>query len=105
LTPLIAKYRDDAIQIYFPYPRALTGNPKGDTFMRMLVIAFNRDGLARAAAKRRTLGRLSRCPGEELKWQRASLRENLCNCLPEIDQRRLILGCDVARKSGACRSF
>ena len=50
LAPLIAKYRGDAVQIYFPYPRALAGNPKGDTFMRMLVIVFNRDGLARAAA-------------------------------------------------------
>jgi hypothetical protein len=50
LTPLIAKHREDAVQIYFPYPRALTGNPKGDTFMRMLVIVFDRDGLARAAA-------------------------------------------------------
>jgi hypothetical protein len=50
LAPLIAKYRGDAAQIYFPYPRALTGIPKGNTFMRMLVIVFNREGLARAAA-------------------------------------------------------
>jgi hypothetical protein len=50
LAPLIAKYRDGAVQIYFPYPRALAGNPKGNTFMRMLVIVFNREGLARAAA-------------------------------------------------------
>jgi hypothetical protein len=51
LKPLIAKYRDDAVQIYFPYPRALEGNPKGNTFMRMLVMVFNREGLARAAAR------------------------------------------------------
>ncbi len=50
LKPLIAKYRGNAVQIYFPYPRALAGNPKGNTFMRMLVIVFNREGLARAAA-------------------------------------------------------
>jgi hypothetical protein len=50
LTPLIAKYRSDAVQIYFPYPRVLAGNPKGNTFMRMLVIVFNREGLARVAA-------------------------------------------------------
>jgi hypothetical protein len=51
LTPLITKYREDAAQIYFPYPRALAVNPKGNTFMRMLVIVFNREGLARAAAR------------------------------------------------------
>ncbi len=28
LAPRIAKYRDGAVQIYFPYPRALAGNPK-----------------------------------------------------------------------------
>jgi hypothetical protein len=50
LAPLIAKYRGDAVQIYFPYPRALVGIPKGNTFMRMLVMVFNREGLARAAA-------------------------------------------------------
>jgi hypothetical protein len=37
LAPLIAKYRGDAVQIYFPYPRSLAINPKGNTFMRMLV--------------------------------------------------------------------
>jgi hypothetical protein len=50
LKPLIAKYQGDAVQVYFPYPRALVVNPKGNTFMRMLVIVFNREGLARAAA-------------------------------------------------------
>ena len=51
LRPLIAKYRADAARIYFPYPRELTDPPRGDTFMRQLVLAFDRDGLARAAAK------------------------------------------------------
>jgi hypothetical protein len=51
LRPLIAKYRADAARISFPYPRDLTDPPHGDSFMRQLVIAFDRDGLARAAAK------------------------------------------------------
>jgi hypothetical protein len=51
LRPIITKYRGDAARIYFPYPRELTEPPHGDTFMRQLVIAFDRDGLARAAAK------------------------------------------------------
>jgi hypothetical protein len=51
LRPLIAKYRSDAVRIYFPYPREFTDPPRGETFMRQLVIAFDRDGLASAAAK------------------------------------------------------
>jgi hypothetical protein len=49
LRPLIAKYRSDAARIYFPYPREFTDPPHGETFMRQLVIAFDRDGLERAA--------------------------------------------------------
>jgi hypothetical protein len=51
LLPLIAKYRADAAHIYFPYPRELTDPPHGNTFMRQLVLAFDRDGLARAASR------------------------------------------------------
>jgi hypothetical protein len=51
LRPVIAKYRGDAVRIYFPYPREFTDPPRGDTFMRQLVMAFNRDGLARASTK------------------------------------------------------
>ena len=51
LRPLIAKYRADAARVYFPYPRDLADPPQGNTFMRQLVIAFDRDGLAHAAAK------------------------------------------------------
>ena len=51
LQPVLAKYRDDAARIFFPFPRELAGSPHGDTFMRQLVIAFSRDGLQRAAAK------------------------------------------------------
>ena len=50
LRPLIAKYRADAAHIYFPYPRDLTDPPHGDLFMRQMVVAFDRAGLARAAA-------------------------------------------------------
>ncbi len=51
LRPLIAKYRADAARIYFPYPHDLTDPPRGDVFMRQMVIAFDRAGLARAAAE------------------------------------------------------
>lgn len=51
LRPLIAKYRADAVRIYFPYPRELTDPPRGDPFMRQMVIAFDRAGLAHAAAR------------------------------------------------------
>jgi hypothetical protein len=51
LRPLIAKYRGDAAHIYFPYPRELTDAPRGDTFMRQLVMVFDRNGLARAFAR------------------------------------------------------
>ena len=51
LRPVIAKYREDAARIYFPYPREFSDPLHGETFMRQLVIAFDRDGLARAAAK------------------------------------------------------
>jgi hypothetical protein len=51
LRPLIAKYRGDAAHIYFPYPHELTDAPRSDTFMRQLVMVFDRDGLARASAK------------------------------------------------------
>lgn len=51
LRPLIAKYRPNAARIYFPYPRELTDPPYGNPFMRLLVMTFDRDALARAAAK------------------------------------------------------
>jgi hypothetical protein len=51
LKPLIADYRADAAQIYFPFPRPLTEPPKGDTFMRKLVLVFDAGGLKRAAKR------------------------------------------------------
>jgi len=51
LRPLIAKYRGGAVHVYFPYPRELTDAPSGDTFMRQLVMTFDRESLARASAK------------------------------------------------------
>ncbi|MGH7931920.1 MAG: hypothetical protein ACREQN_02000 [Candidatus Binataceae bacterium] len=53
LRPLIARYRPFAAQVYFPFPHPLEGAPHGDTFMRMLVITFDRAALARAAAVQR----------------------------------------------------
>ena len=51
LQPLIAKYRGDAARVYFPYPHELSAAPRGDLFMRQMVIGFDRAGLARAAAR------------------------------------------------------
>jgi hypothetical protein len=46
LRPLIERYRSVEATIYFPYPRELTGEPTGNTFMRLLVIAFKPQTLA-----------------------------------------------------------
>jgi hypothetical protein len=51
LKPIIEKYASDATGVYFPYPHKLQGPPKGDTYMRKLVMTFDRNGLARAAIK------------------------------------------------------
>jgi hypothetical protein len=51
LETLIADFRADAAEVYFPFPRRLEARPKGNTFMRKLVMVFDRAGLARAAAK------------------------------------------------------
>ncbi|HXN87357.1 MAG TPA: hypothetical protein VN867_14880 [Candidatus Binataceae bacterium] len=56
LRPLISDYSTDAAQVYFPYPHPLNGPPKGNTFMRKLVMVFGRDGLERAAHRASTLG-------------------------------------------------
>lgn len=50
LAPMISRYRSVADQVYFPFPRRLTPNPRGDTFMRLCVFAFTPDALGRAAA-------------------------------------------------------
>jgi hypothetical protein len=54
LMPLIDEYRPDAAEVYFPFPHPLTGSPKGNTFMRKLVMVFDPAGLARAAIRART---------------------------------------------------
>ena len=46
LRPLINQYRPLAANVYFPYPRQLAGDPHGDTFMRLVVIAFQPKVLA-----------------------------------------------------------
>jgi hypothetical protein len=50
LTPLLSRYRDYAAEVLFPFPKELSGPPRGDAFMRQLVIVFDRPALARAAA-------------------------------------------------------
>jgi hypothetical protein len=61
LKPLIADYRCDAAEAYFPFPRPLTDEPKGNTFMRKLVLIFDRTGLQRAAHRA-----LSELPPDEV---------------------------------------
>jgi hypothetical protein len=51
LAPLIAEYRGDATEVYFPFPHPLAGPPKGNTFMRKLVMVFDFGGLKRAAKR------------------------------------------------------
>jgi hypothetical protein len=46
LRPLIAKYRTHAAKIFFPFPKELEGEPTGDTFMRLLVMVFDRRAIA-----------------------------------------------------------
>jgi len=49
LRPLIARYRPLAAKVYFPYPQELAGEPRGNTFMRLLVIAFDPKAITRLA--------------------------------------------------------
>ena len=51
LKSLIADYRADAAEVYFPFPRPLAETPKGNTFMRKLVMVFDPAGLKRAARR------------------------------------------------------
>ncbi len=53
IEPIVARYRENAAQVFFPYPKVLKGVPAGDTFMRLLVMVFNRAGLPRAATQAR----------------------------------------------------
>jgi hypothetical protein len=48
LQPVIEKYRAAASQVFFPYPKKLVEPPRGNTFMRLLVMVFDRNGLVRA---------------------------------------------------------
>jgi hypothetical protein len=48
LQPVIAKYRVAAALILFPFPRQLIGPPRGNSFMRLLVMVFDRNSLIKA---------------------------------------------------------
>jgi hypothetical protein len=52
--PLVEDYRAEASAVYFPYPHRLDRKPRGDTFMRKLVMVFGRKGLERAAEQARS---------------------------------------------------
>jgi len=43
--PLIDRYRSHARAVFFPFPKAYEDPPRGDTFMRLLVMVFDRDTL------------------------------------------------------------
>jgi len=53
IEPIVAKYRQNAKEVFFPYPKVLQGAPTGDTFMRLLVMVLNRAGLDRATKQAR----------------------------------------------------
>ncbi|MGH8012990.1 MAG: hypothetical protein ACREQ4_10860 [Candidatus Binataceae bacterium] len=50
LKPLIERLRGVASQVYYPFPHELGKRPRGDTFMRMLVMTFAPRSLPPAAA-------------------------------------------------------
>jgi len=64
LKGVIEKYRADALHIYYPYPHELEAHPKGNLFMRKLIMVFGAAGLARASAKAnaQAAAALSRAP-------------------------------------------
>ena len=51
LKPVIAKYHDDAERIYFPFPTEFHDAAKVPTGAHVIMLIFDRAGLARAAAK------------------------------------------------------
>jgi len=64
LKPTIKRYCGFAREIYFPYPRKLSEPPRGNTFMRLLVMDFSRDGLAKAAQAAKQAGAISPVPAK-----------------------------------------
>jgi hypothetical protein len=57
---IIAKYRGVAAEVYYPFPEKLEGAPRGDTFMRLLVMVFDGTELARIAQALKTSGASSK---------------------------------------------
>ena len=49
LKPTIERYRGLARGVYYPYPAKLSESPRGNLFLRLLVMDFDRAGLAKAA--------------------------------------------------------
>jgi hypothetical protein len=63
LQPIIRNYRATAAQIFFPFPKRLIEPPDGDTFMRLLVMVFDRNGLIQAAHAAESVQTSSRSRG------------------------------------------
>lgn len=51
IQPLINRYASDAVAVYFPYPNLLANRSRFDDTPEILLMAFERQGLARAARK------------------------------------------------------
>lgn len=63
LQPVIRKYGAAAAQIFFPFPKRLIEPPDGDTFMRLLVMVFDRNGLTQAVLAAESVQTSNRSPG------------------------------------------
>src|SRR5258708_29875817 len=55
LQPLIERYRGRGKTVFFPFPKELKGVPRGDTFMRLLVMVFDRATLINEAPHDRSV--------------------------------------------------
>jgi hypothetical protein len=64
LKPTIERYRGFAREVYFPYPAKLSEPPRGNLFLRLLVMDFDRADLAKAAAAARQAGTVVPIPGK-----------------------------------------
>jgi hypothetical protein len=50
LRPIITQYRSYAALLFFPFPKKLIEPVRGDSFMRLLVMVFDQDGVVRAVS-------------------------------------------------------
>jgi hypothetical protein len=64
LKPTIERYRGFAREVFFPYPARLSESPRGNLFLRLLVMDFDRADLAKAAAAAKQAGPVTPIPGK-----------------------------------------